>query len=507
MKKQYRTKWGKSITVLSVLAMAAGTAAGCGSKAAGDSGQQAAGTDSNQGPYKMSILVPSYNPESMSTDGELFKRIQEKTNTELKITWVPSSTYEDKLGATVASGELPSVITVLNQKLPYIINSARSGMFWEVGPYLKDYPNLSRMSAIALSGVSIDGKVYGVYRERDLAKDGIMLRKDWLDNVGLKEPKTIDEFYNVLKAFTNNDPDKNGKNDTVGLSEQQVSGGWRTVLAWHGGPVDWEEKDGKLSPAILNPAYLETMKFYKKLYSEKLINQDFAVVKDGRQVINAGKAGAWIANMNDGQGIEESVQKIDPKGKITMINALEGPSGLRSVGGSGSYGMFMIPKTTVKTEAELKRVLNFFDKLSDKEMQNMLVNGIEGRQYTLENGSYKKTTDPKMLVEYGMGDSTQLAVLRDKLDSYGGELFKLRDKLYKENEKIAVPSPVTALISNTYSEKGKELDKIIDDARTKFIMGALDENGWKAIVDKWLQSGGSKVIDEYTEAYNKAQKK
>ncbi|WP_159885784.1 extracellular solute-binding protein [Paenibacillus puerhi] len=502
--------WMKSATALSIVAMAAGTLAGCGGGGASGSGADAGAKEAAapvQGPYKMSIMLPSYNPESMSTDGELYKRLQEKTNTELKLTWVPSSTYEDKLSSTVASGELPSVITVLNQKLPYIVNSVRSGMFWEIGPYLKDYPNLSRMNPIALEAVSIDGKIYGIYRERDLAKDGIMLRKDWLDNLGLKEPKTIQEFYEVLKAFTHNDPDKNGKADTVGLVEQQAAASWRSMLVWHGGPVDWELKDGKISPAALSPAYLETMKFYRKLYEEKLINQDFAVVKDGRQVINKGKAGVWIANMNDGQGIKENIKKVDPSGSLTMVHALEGPKGMGSVGGTGSHGQFMIPKTSVKTEAELKAVLNFFDKVSDPDMQNMLVNGLEGRQYTLENGEYKKTTDSKMLVEYGMGDSSQLAVLRDKITSYGGPLFQLRDRLYKENARIAVGNPVNAYISDTYSERGKELDKIIEDARVKFIMGAIDEAGWNQAVNKWLQDGGSKIMEEYTEAYNKSQKK
>jgi putative aldouronate transport system substrate-binding protein len=73
----------------------------------------------------------------------------------------------------------------------------------------------------------------------------------------------------------------------------------------------------------------------------------------------------------------------------------------------------------------LKAVLNFFDKVSDEDMQNMLINGPEGRQYTVENGAYKKTTDPKMLAEYGMGDSTQLAVLRDKVKTFGGPLVHL----------------------------------------------------------------------------------
>lgn len=358
------TKGAKSFNRLAAAALSTalvlGVLAGCGSN--NKAAESATGTDSAAapaGPYKMSMMLTSYNPEPMDPEGEIYKKLEERTNTDLKITWVPSTTYSDKLSATIASGEMPSAVLVLDQKLPYIVNSVRSGMFWELGPYLKDYPNLSRMNEVALNAISIDGKVYGIYRARDLARDGLMLRKDWLDNLGLQEPKTVDDFYKVLQAFVKDDPDKNGKADTIGLAEQQVAAGWRAMLTWMGGPADWEIKDGKASPAHLNPAFLETMKFYKKLYDEKLINLDFAVVKDGKQMINAGKAGAWIANLNDANGIEESVQKVTPTGSITMVNALEGPEGLRSPGGSGSYGLFMIPKTSVKTEEELKAVLNF----------------------------------------------------------------------------------------------------------------------------------------------------
>ncbi|CAM4517272.1 extracellular solute-binding protein [Paenibacillus typhae] len=495
----------KAMTAISAL-LVLGTLSACGGN--NNAAENAQGGDSgapaDEGPFKMSMMLTSYNPEPMDPEGELYKRLEERTNTDLSITWVPSTTYSDKLSATVASGELPSAVLVLDQKLPYIVNSARSGMFWELGPYLKDYPNLSRMDDVALNAISIDGKIYGIYRARDLARDGLMLRKDWLDNLGLQEPKTIDEFYEVLKAFVNNDPDKNGKADTIGLAEQQVASGWRAMLTWMGGPADWEIKDGKASPAHLSPAFLETMKFYKKLYDEKLINLDFAVVKDGKQMINAGKAGAWVANLNDANGIEESVQKVTPSGAITMVNALEGPAGLRSPGGSGSYGIFMIPKTSVKTEADLKAVLNFFDKVSDEDMQNMLVNGLEGRQFTLDNGNYVKTTDPKMLAEYGMGDSSQLAVLRDKVVTYGKPLVHLRDEMWKKNAEIAVVNPIQPFISDTYSERGSELSKIIDDARVRFIMGDLDESGWNAAVAKWEQDGGAKVIEEYTAAYNQA---
>jgi putative aldouronate transport system substrate-binding protein len=76
-----------------------------------------------------------------------------------------------------------------------------------------------------------------------------------------------------------------------------------------------------------------------------------------------------------------------------------------------------------------------------------------------------------------------------------------------ENTKYAVPNPALTLVSETYSERGKELEQMINDAQTKYIMGKIDDAGWQAEVEKWRKSGGDKLIKEYEEAYAKAQKK
>ena len=52
---------------------------------------------------------------------------------------------------------------------------------------------------------------------RDLGRSVVHYRKDWFDAVGLKAPKSLDDWYNVVKAMTLGDPDKNGKNDTYGM--------------------------------------------------------------------------------------------------------------------------------------------------------------------------------------------------------------------------------------------------------------------------------------------------
>jgi putative aldouronate transport system substrate-binding protein len=505
MNERWKKTWVKSGAVLisAALVMTACASGGGEQNAPKGNGEAAV----SQGPLQMSMIVPSYGQEPMPSDSSVLKTLEEKTNTKLNVSWVPASSYTDKLSVTVASGELPTVIVALEPKASFIINSARTGMFWEVGPYLKEYPNLSKMSEIVLKNVSIDGKIYGLYRERDLARFGLMIRQDWLNNLGMQPPKTLDELYNVLKAFKTGDPDKNGKDDTIGLAvgmQGSALAGFRDILAYMGGPNEWELKDGKLVPAHMTEAYVETMKFYKKLYDEKLINQDFALVPDGRAVMYKGKAGVWIDNMLDGKGIEDNIKKVEPSAKINLLNRIAGPKGDRTRAGSGYLGMYMIPKTSVKTEAELKQILAYFDRVSEKDIQNLMKYGIEGKHYTIENEKYVPNTDPKVRAE--LTDGNQFMILQDQVVNYGTELEKLSTKLFQDNAKIAIANPTAPFVSNTATERGKELSKIVDDAMVKFIMGALDEAGWQQAVDKWLQSGGSKVIEEFNAEYAKVAK-
>ncbi|MFC0211965.1 extracellular solute-binding protein [Paenibacillus chartarius] len=503
MKRTIRKTLVSSGALLASLAFVISACGGKEPSAAGQSGEAAG----NQGPLNLTMMLPSYFPEQMPADSSVMKQLEEKTNTKLTVSWVPSTTYTDKLSATVASGELPKTFVALEPKASFIVNAARTGMFWEVGPYLKDYPNLSKMSDIVLKNVSIDGKVYGLYRERDLARFGLMIRQDWLTNLGLQPPKTLDELYNVLKAFATGDPDKNGKPDTIGLAvgmQGNNIAGFKDILAYMGGPNEWELKDGKLVPAHMTQAYMDTLKFYKKLYDEKLINQDFAIVQDGRSVMYKGQAGLWIDNMLDAKNIEDNVKKVVPTAKIDLINRISGPKGERTRAGAGYLGLYMIPKTSVKTEAELKQILTYFDKVSEKDNQNLLKYGVEGKHYTIENGSYKPNQDAKIKAE--MNDSNQFMILQNEVVTYGTDLEKLIAKKFQDNATMAVSNPASPFISNTEIEKGKELSKIIADATVKFIMGSLSEADWQKAVEKWQQSGGNKVIEEMNAEYAKVAK-
>lgn len=493
-----------------------------GTKDAGQIGSSAAGstaspqTSAVEPPLEITVMLPDYDVEKTpKPDSPVIQEIEKYTNTKLKIEWVPSSSYNDKFNITLASGRLPTLIVVLDRSSSFI-NAVRAGAFWELGPYLKDYPNLSKANSIVLNNISVDGKIYGIYRSRALGRNGVSIRKDWLENLGLGIPKTIDEFYNVLKAFTTQDPDRNGKNDTYGMVVTKYNGTWDIMSAWFGVPNKWrEEADGQLMPAHLTPEYMDALRFFKKLYDEKLINADFAVMDPAKwnDPVLAGKAGVIVDVTDRAQRLEESMHKsLQAAGKddpnkqfFDVFGGVEGPKGLRILATSGYNGQIVVSKSSVPTEKELRRVLRFLDQMNDESMQIMAANGIEGRHYKKVDGGIEPTTDPALVSELESLNQLLMFIPEDR--SLKVKQTPIRQKVVevqKANEPHVVANPAEPLISNTYAQKGAQLDTIVNDARTKYIVGQLDEAGFQKEIDRWRQNGGDEYIREINELYRQA---
>ncbi|MCC2686247.1 MAG: transporter substrate-binding protein [Paenibacillaceae bacterium] len=513
--KKYRNHpylvWKRSLLGLAALALGAGLLAGCeqsndnasGTGAAtGASGGQAAATQ----PINLSMLV-NFVGEPPQPGNEVEQAIEKYTGAKLQIQWI--SDIKQKMPVLIASGDLPQVVSVTNSqlKLPYMVDALRGGVFWNLTPYIKDYPNLSKINPIMYQNTSLDGQIYGLPAVRPLARFAITYRKDWLDRLGMKEPQTLDDFYQIAKAFAEKDPDNNGKKDTYGLIEFKTLSSVDHIALWLGAPNDWGVVNGKFVYAPTTPEYLQALKFVKKLYDEKLMNQDFAVTEKTawESAFVSGKAGLYM-NITDGAfKLGEKMKKTVPEAKLDMFSMLPGLNGGRVNAENGTNGIFALSKSSVKTEADVKRILGVFDKLSDPQMATLFKWGIEGKTYKLENGKPVYTDSQlynSLVSPYGkiMADDDHNAISGDLAPAQQKE-----EKLNADNAKKAVADPTEPLISITYSEKGGQLDKIIEDAKTKYVMGMIDDAGWQKAMTQWRQGGGDKIAEEYAAEYAKAQ--
>lgn len=461
---------------------------------------------SAQEPFPISFMTIAFTNDPATAESPVVKKIEEYTNTKLNLIWVNNSSYEDEMNLALSSGTLPNVI-LIPSKSSSVISAAKSGAFWDIEPYLGDYKNLRQANTTVLKNISIDGRIYGLPRMRTLGRYGIIYREDWLENVGLSEPKTINEFYNMLKAFTKNDPDKNGKNDTYGMILTNANISFDIMQTWFGVPKSWGIKDdGSLIPAHLTDGYKEALKFFRRLYAEKLVNQDFQIFDAARwndPFVNS--QGGCIVDVADrANTLASRLERAGVKDPaIDVMGTVSGPIGMKNYSTSGYSGFYAISKSSVRTEDELVKVLEFMDKLNEREMQDLLYYGIEGRHYIVENGKVIRKTaegvseternDLSMMLTFIPKDLTTPVVTTD--------LREKINRIQEENEKIIVSNPAESITSDVYAEKGSILDKIINDARVKYITGEIDDAGLENAVQLWLKNGGSDYIKEINEKY------
>ncbi|OPH58385.1 hypothetical protein BC351_23820 [Paenibacillus ferrarius] len=475
-----------------------------------------------QAPLDLNIMLPIFKTNYPKDDGPVVTEIEKRTNTNIHLEWVPNSSYPDKFNITLASGKLPHIIYVPDVKNPSFVNAVKSGAFWEVGKYMKDFPTLSQANQVILNNSSVDGKNYGIYRGRALGRNGINYRKDWLEAVGMQPPKTIDDFYNMLKAFKEKDPDKNGKDDTYGMVMVKWTGQWASsfdiIKLWFGSPNKWGVIGDKLVPEHQTPEYLEALKFMKKLYDEKLINQDFAVFDSAKwndPVVN-NQAGVIIDVTDNAARLDDKIHQVLAKeGKdkpdvhyIDNMIGVTGKNGLKALPTSGFAGLLAIPKSSVKTEEELKRVLKMLDQMNEPELTTLAGYGIEGKHYTKDGDAVVASKDTALLESEVEGLNQMLPFIPEDrgLKVKQTPLRLQTAKIQKEAEQFVVANPAEPFISSVYSQKGQQLDNVINDARIKFIVGQSDEAALLAAFETWKKSGGDDLVKEMNELYAASKK-
>lgn len=154
-------------------------ATGCAgqSKDSGEGKEAVASSNTDKpaqaGTTKINIMTVLNTPEIPSD--KLEKILEEKTNTDLTFTFVPDGSYGEKLQASLATGSLPQMLYVGNNNSFTSIRASINGnLFWEIGPYLKDYPNLSKLNPDILNNIKINGKIYSLYQETPLTRQGII---------------------------------------------------------------------------------------------------------------------------------------------------------------------------------------------------------------------------------------------------------------------------------------------------------------------------------------------
>lgn len=233
-----------------------------------------------------------------------------------------------------------------------------------------------------------DGKIYGIFTK---FQGGTMpvVRQDWMDKLGLKEPKTLDDYYNVLKAFKDGDPDGNGKPDTYGLSTAglyEIQG----FMSAAGVKAGYVVKDGKRTIPYATEAAIPVYEWFAKLYKEGILDPNFATNDSGkmRDLFLTDRVGmvtywdAWVGMFNNTRKQKDPATTFNAKGLLPA----QGPDG-SIIMRRGDPNVWIIPVNSPDPATAMK-----FIEFWSTEKGNILGTlGIEGEDYTAKDGKYELT--------------------------------------------------------------------------------------------------------------------
>lgn len=497
---------------LMLLAVLLLVTAACSDSSSESSGDNEGSEEGSDGTFSFSMMANLHTPEV--PDEKVLNKIEEVTSTDIEIQWVPDNNYEDRLNTAFATNSLPDAVFLKNQATFIQFREAiQDGQFWEVGQYLDEFENLSKLKQNVLDNTKIDGELYTLYQGRPLSRQGIIYRKDWAENLGLEAPTTTDEFMEMVRAFTEDDPDGNGKDDTFGLTDRSdlIYGAFKTVSSWFGTPNYWGgEKDGQLLPEFMFDEYVQTMDFFKEMHENGYINQDFPVTSkpDQQEFIKNGTAGVYVGAMSDVGSLHDDAIAINPDAQFDVHNYVEGPSGEFGVWSIPGYGnLVMFPKSSVESEEELKKILGFFDQMMSPEVANYAYWGFEGEHYELVDGAAKvldsdkneREVKPYQAIEIGEPETNGRY-----LGYFDYEPKAKSEELFLENEEHLINDPTVPLYSETYVKEGGTLQQIITDATYNYILGQIDKDGFDKAIEEWKSQGGDKIIEEYNASYEES---
>lgn len=481
----------------------------------------------------------------------------------LKVQWlVPDAQYNQKLNVTIASNDLPDIMQVNAVQLKQLVDN---GMIQDLTKVFNDYKSdlisslMTSDEGFGLKQATFNGKLMAIPQLSDPTGTSpvMWIRKDWLDSLGLQPPKTMDDLVNIAKAFTLNDPDKNGKKDTIGLGlEKGLFGGIYGMNGFFNGyhalvmgtpsQMLWnKDSSGKLVAGEIVPAAKTALAKLAEMYKAGYLDQEFAVKDTGKvsESVVSEKIGMFYGQaINAFSPLSDAVTKNKTaEWRAYPIPSVDGKQTIENLQGVTSF--FVVKKGMKNPEAAIK-LLNYFirkgDRLS-KEYEVAFRGGPDKVKDPTKNtnehkltpiwlshprqnilvyrglAEYAKTKDRSKLAPWSAPDNdVYMNQLNEKYNGTGGQGLAGGVKteywggwVYSEGPFSAFGIINDYLVNNqiinpvfwgpatpTMTAKQSTLDKMALEEFTKIIMGSVPVDDFDNYVKSWNSLGGADITKE-----------
>lgn len=254
--------------------------------------------------------------EDIGNDCALWNELASRTGVNLEFTVVNPDTESEKFNLMVASNDLSDIISnattlytnggeaaiadeILIDHLPYLTEELTP----QICKLMEAYPD-AVPEALTESGW-LAGMPQLSMQTETTQTFGPMIRKDWLDELGLDAPETYDELHDVLKAFK----EKKGADAPLllnyaatGINNGLVEGyGIFGLVADAAMSEPYYQVDDTVMYGPIQPEFKDYLTMIHDWYQEGLIWQDFMSYTDFQNpptdVILADRAGVFYAEV------------------------------------------------------------------------------------------------------------------------------------------------------------------------------------------------------------------
>ncbi|WP_030865978.1 extracellular solute-binding protein [Streptomyces sp. NRRL S-37] len=308
------------------------------------------------------------------------------------------NTYDQKLGAVLASSEVPDVVVVPGWNMTGKIPSAIIGKFADLGPYLsgdavKDYPNLAAIPTDAWQRSIFGGKLRGLPMPSSYVTGIVPLyRQDIFEKEGYEVPRSCDDFMALAKEATNAKAKRWACLDMKWTAFNAFG-----VLSGNEKSLGWHEIGGKLVNRIETEEYLEALEWTRKLFAAGVVHPDAELGKsnatDPGPKFAAGEFLIYNQDMSQwwSRTAEQATQ--NPEFKIWGMDIFGHDGGDPTLWAQNPAGIFAFVNKKA-SESVIRDVLAVANVTAAPygTKEYMATNyGVEGTHYTVKDGVPTKT--------------------------------------------------------------------------------------------------------------------
>ncbi|MDR1902842.1 MAG: extracellular solute-binding protein [Treponema sp.] len=479
-------------------------------------------------------------PPGDSIDNNVWTRYYEEVlGVKLKYTWTTNEQqYAQKVNISITSNDIPDIMVVNNVQLKMMYENGQlmdmtNVLSQYIAPFTREI--VYQDNGDAIKSATFDGKLYAIPLTGFGLGNAMVLwvRTDWLTKLGLSIPKTAEEFLAVADAFTNRDPDGNGRKDTYGLAiyKDLFDGGFACLEGFfnmYGAyPHIWVPNGSNLEYGSVQPAAKTALGTLQDMFRRGLIDPEFGV-KDAPKVaedVMSGRFGLMFGQFWNAAWIN-SAKVANPTMEWVPVSIPFTASGKTQIPfGTTTYAA--ISAKSKNPEAAVK--------LLNLQLEKSYGATAESTRFNITPEGFGPFAYPPLYMEPGMKNFDAATAVTDainrkdpsklndeqlnyyemslkslagdhdnnnwhQLKMFGpaGSLTVMRG--YWDSNKVqadqffGVPTP-------TMTEKLSTLNKQVLTDYTNIILGASLDTSWDSFVRNFGTLGGTQMTSEVNEWY------